>query len=155
MTFMDDIKAVLVADTGAGGVATLCTGGIFTYAQTGRNGITRVMSSAPFDATTGLLKPCCLVKGREEVPDGGMDDDQTQEVSYRQVVELWFYDDGDRAYTTIESARTRAKVLLHGQMIGSSKFIPHWAGNILTQQRDEALDNALMIRSDFAIRAIG
>ena len=155
MTFMDDIKTVLVADTGAGGVATLCTGGIFTYAQTGRNGITRLMASAPYDGTTGLLKPCCLVKGREMVPDGGIDDDITQDVSYRQVVELWFYDDGDNAYTTIESARSRAKVLLHGKMIGTSKFIPHWVGEILTQQRDEALENALMIRSDYAIRAIG
>lgn len=154
MTFADDLKTVLVADNVSGGVFTLLTGGIFTYPETGRNGITRLIASAPYNSTTGLLKPCCLIKGRDEVPDGGIDDDGTQAVSYRQVIELWFYDDGDTTYTTIEAARTRAKTLLHGKMIGSTKFIPHWAGNILNQQRDEALENALMIRADYAVRGL-
>jgi hypothetical protein len=155
MTFMDDIKTVLVADNGAGGVFTLLTGGILTYAETGRNGISRLIANSPYNSTTGILRPCCLVKGRDETADGWIDDDVTQVVSYRQVVELWFYDDGDAAYTILEAARTRAKVLLHGQMIGSTKFIPHWAGNILNQQRDEALENALLIRADYAVRGIG
>jgi hypothetical protein len=146
------VKAKLEADTGAGGVKTLLTGGLYTFVGTGRNGISRQTTSAAFDATTGILKPCCVVKERALNPDGGARD--TGVASYRTVVELWFYDDSDAASTTIASAAARAFDVLDGVMIGDTKWIPRWMGNPVQNERDRALDNALVLRSDYDVRGL-
>jgi hypothetical protein len=151
MTIADDIKAVLVADTGAGGVNTLLTGGIYTYEDTGRLGINRDSASSAFDSTTGLLKPCCVVKERSQIGDSGIRD--VAVASYREVVELWFYNDGNATYDTLESARDRAFLLLDGLMIGGDKRVPLWMGNVL-KDRDGALNNAVMLRADYDVRGI-
>lgn len=151
MSFADAIKAILVADSGAGGVNTLLTGGIYTYSESGRLGPNRDATPSAFDSTTGLLKPCCVVKDRSAIPDGGASDDAQHLSSYRQVEELWFYDDGDAGYATIQAAMIRAFTLLHGQHVSYAQA--HWAGNVI-DQRDPALDYAAVSRSDFAIVAL-
>lgn len=150
MTFADAIVTLFEADTGAGGVATLLTGGIYTYDETGRLGVNRDNTPSAFNTTTGLLKPCCVVKDRAQIPDS-VSDDATQQSGYRQIVELWFYDDGDAGYATINSAMLRAYRLLHGQHVTYAQV--HWAGDI-PEQRDEDLDKACMARSDYEIRAL-
>lgn len=152
MSLETDIKAVLDADTGAGGVKTLCTGGIYAFEATERLGINRDSTPNAFDGTTGLLKPCCIIREREEVPDNGVRDIAV--ASVRQVVELWFYDDGDAAYTTAKAARARAFVLLDEQMIGTDKVIPRFVGNNINTGRDVSLDNALMLRADYEVRGL-
>lgn len=147
------IVAALKADTGAGGVATLLTGGVYSYVETGRLGVNRDGTPSAYD-TDGLLKPCAVVKARGAQPDGGADDDGLQVASYRQMVELWFYADGDAALTTIESAKKRAFTVLHGKMTGTGKNIPHWAGDYLAGTRDPALDYALVLRSDYSVRGL-
>lgn len=148
----DEIVTVLEADTGAGGVNTLCTGGIYTYDETGRLGIGRKSTADAFNSTTGLLKPCCVVKLRDQVVDGGIVD--PSDVSYRQVAELWFYDDGGTTTATIRSAVARAFAVLNEQTVGSSNQVLLWAGTFLVGQRDEALDHAHVQRSDYAVRAL-
>lgn len=148
----DAVKAKLVADAGAGGVKTLLTGGLFTFDETGRNGISRQSTAGAFDATTGVLKPCCVVKQRAMVPDGGARD--VGVASYRSVVELWFYDDSDATTDTIYSAAARAFAVLDDVMIGDTKWIPRWIGNPVHNERDRALDNALVMRSDYDVRGL-
>lgn len=154
MTLVDDIASALEADSGAGGVATLLTGGVYTYGETGRLGINRDSTPTAFDGTTGLLKPCCVVKQRGQNLDNGITDDGAQHISYRQVVELWFYADGDNGFSTITSARDRAFTVLHGKMIGTGKAITRWAGNPIEDARDSELDYAAMLRADYDVRAV-
>lgn len=154
MTLSDDIASALEADTGSGGVATLLTGGVYTWEETGRLGVNRDKMPTAFNSTTGLLKPCCIVKVRSETPDNGIQDDATQDISYRAVVELWFYNDGDATLTTLTSARDRALVVLHGKMIGSTKYIPRWIGNPVRDARDAELDYAVVMRADYDVRAL-
>lgn len=152
MSIEDDIKATLNGDTGAGGVKTLLTGGIYTYGETGRLGVSRVTTPDAFDATTGALKPCCVVKTRAQMPDGGARD--VGVASYRTVVELWFYDDTDASYATLRAARDRAFALLDETMIGTNKVIPRWIGNIIENARDEELNRALLLRADYDVRGM-
>lgn len=147
------VVAALKADTGTGGLAALLAGGVYSFAETGRLGISRASTPDAFDAD-GLLRPCAVVKARGAVPDGGADDDGAQVASYRQVVEVWLYADGDAAPDVIDAAARRAFGVLHGKMIGDSKVIAHWAGNYFGGERDASLDNALMLRCDFAVRAL-
>jgi len=147
------VIAALEADAGVGGVVTLLTGGVYSFVETGRLGISRTSTPGAFDAD-GLLKPCAVVKARGAAPDGGADDDGAQVASYRQVVEVWLYADGDAAQTTIEAAQRRAFTVLHGKMIGSDKVIARWAGNYFGGERDASLDFALVLRCDYAVRAM-
>jgi hypothetical protein len=151
MSHASDAVAVLDADSGGSGVATLLTGGIYTFDETGRLGINRNNTPSAFDATTGLLKPCALVKDRGQVPDGGVADDGTQQVSYRQIVEVWLYDDGDATRTALDSAKARIFTLLAGKYIGGALF--RWADNPLDDRApDELLDNAQLQITAYEVR---
>jgi hypothetical protein len=154
MTIVDDIVTLLEADNGVGGVATLLTGGIYTYNETGRLGISRKGTPGAYNTTTGIMKPCCVVKARGQNHDNGIWDDPAQSVSYRQVIELWFYDDGSAGFTAITSARNRAFTVIHGKMIGSSKLIARWAGHPIEDARDQELDYAAMMRADYDVRGL-
>jgi len=152
MSIADDCATVLEADNGAGGVATLLTGGIYTFAETGELGISRDTTPNAFNATTGLLKPCCVIRVRGQNYDNGPRDIGV--ASYRQVVELWFYNDRSATYATIESARTRCIALLDEKMLGTSKQILRWSANPINDAQDPALDNARMIRADYDTRGL-
>ncbi len=151
MTFASAFKSVMTSDAGAGGANTLLTGGIYTFDETGRLGVNRDSTPSAFDGASGLLKPCCVVKDRAQIPDGGVNDDGTQATSYAQIVELWFYNDGDAGYTVIEQAVDRVYTLFHGKKVSFAQV--HWAGNV-NDQRDRDLDYAALSRSDFEVRAI-
>ena len=146
MSVADDMKATAVADSGAGGVYTLLTGGIYTFADTGRLGIGNNKPAAAFDTTTRKLKPCGVVKARPQVADGQIADDVTQDVSYRQVVEWWLYADGDAGYGTLETVAARLFVLFHGKV--ASGRISRWLYT-MEQSREDALQEAAMLRVDF------
>lgn len=146
MSITDDFKAALVADAGAGGVKTLLTGGIYTYADTGRLGIGEHSTPAAFDGTTHKLKPCAVIKARPQVPDGGIADDDLQEVSFRQVVEVWLYNDGNAGYSTLEAVQARLLTVLHGKTIGGR--LVRWQYS-MAQEREDMLTEACMTRTDF------
>lgn len=127
----------------------LMTGGIYTYADTGALGISERSTPAAFSDTTGALLPCCVLKNRAAVPFGGLHDVTTVYASYRQVLEVWLYADAAAGYSTLETARLRAHVLLNeAQLTGS--FNVAWV-NGLNDMRDEALQNACFVRDDYQV----
>lgn len=146
MTHAATIKAVLEAD--AGNLLLTATGGVWDFDETGRLGLGRTGTPAAFDANE-RIKPCVLVKGRGEQPDGQIADDPAQTLSTRTVVELYFYQDS--GYDDIETLRNRCFALLHGQQAsGIVKIV--WMNHI-AQQRDEELD-ANVERSDYQVTAL-
>lgn len=144
MSHIDDIKAVLVADSGIGGVATVLTGGIYTYAETGRLGIDRNRTPDAFSG--GYLQPCGVVKARPQVASGQV---VGSKPSYRQVVEIWLYNDGDAGYSTLEAVAGRVFTLLHDTVLANGGVVL-WV-HTLAQEREAALDHAAMLRVDFAV----
>ena len=143
------ITAILEADAT---LLTTATGGVIEWADTNRLGISRETTPDAFDSTTGLIKPCILVKGRGERPDGGIADDTGQQLSTAEVVEIWFYE--DTGYTNIETMRARVYALLHGQQVDNSLFIVRWAGDPFIQMRDDAMGHISVERSDYDVRAL-
>lgn len=151
MSMADDVKTLFDADNGAGGVATLLTGGIYTFDGTGQNGISP--ENTPSAYSGSKVQPCCLVKLRGEIPDGGVMDDAMQVMSYRQVVEIWMYDDASEGYGTMEVVKDRIFGLLHGKPIGANSNILRWVGNVL-QDKEPELQNAVFMRIEYDFHAL-
>jgi hypothetical protein len=149
------IRNLLRADAGAGGVNTLLTGGIWAYEiDLGRTGLSFDVRPEAYSATTGRLLPCCIVKMRAELPDGGMMDADQQWQSTRQIVELWFYDDG--AFSTIRAARLRSYFVLQEVQVAASAGEREiaWinlAGDIDLERDPDDLDNAARLRQDWQV----
>jgi hypothetical protein len=132
-------------------LATL-TGGVFQYSSVGLAGITRETAAAAFD-TAGFLKPCALVKQRGLIPDGNLQDEMTQQISVRQVVEVWFYTDSGAGWSAIDTAMSRVFTLLYGYTFTGA--FPAQLVNVLDRMRDEgALKGACMSRQDWLIVSI-
>lgn len=106
------VTAILAGDDA---LALLLTGGVYDWAALGRLGLSRdnTLTGGAFDATTGLLKPCAVVRTRSMAPDGQIDSADGDATSLRETVETWLYqDDG---MDTIEAAAARVFALLHHQ----------------------------------------
>ncbi|MFA4973746.1 MAG: hypothetical protein WC683_14135 [bacterium] len=143
----DAIKVILEADTGAGGFATVLTGGVYDWDETGRLGISRenTATSTAFDANK-RLKPCALIRTRSQEPDGFIAD-PTPVRSIIETVELWLYQvDG---YETIEDAEARAFTLLDQQR--ASNHTLRYNGVI--RAYDDPLD-AFVLRATYTARYI-
>ena len=148
MTIADDVKTVVNAIIG---ITTTLPGGVYTYEDIKRLGINRDMDDDLYDSTTGLLKNCCVIKERGQTGDGGARDIGV--ASYRQVVEVWLYADGDSTYDTLETVQASIFTALDEQMIGSSNLILRWFANPI-KGKDPALDNALVLRSDYGLNTL-
>lgn len=145
MSAISAAKAVLEAD------ATLlatATGGVWTFDSTGRTGINRTSTPAAFDST-GIIKPCILLKLRSSIPDDAVVDEGAQKASYREMIECWLYADPD--FTAIETMSSRIYTLLHCKRLNGPFFF-RWAGDI-QGPRDMTLD-AWTLRSDYMVNAI-
>lgn len=130
-------------------MATL-TGGVYTSAEVGREGITRGTASEAF-GTDGYLKPCALVKQRGPVPDGMLVEQGDPAASFTQVVEIYLYEDS--GYSSIDTALGRLFALLYGHQF-SGTFPLEWIGT-LDRERDEgALKGSSMARQDWLVASI-
>jgi hypothetical protein len=145
MSILSAVKAILEADTT---LLATATGGIWDYDETGRMGLSRTITPAAFDSAK-RIKPCVLLKTRERVPDGELVDDAAQLISYRQILEVWLYE--DTGYAHMDTMADRIYALLHGKRL-SGAFHAAWAGEYRSGQRDLDLD-ANLERSDYLIRA--
>lgn len=146
MSREDDFQTLLEAD---GTLMAILTGGVYTKAETGRDGITR--DATPDAFSSGFLVPCALVKQRGLVPDNAIRDSEEQETSAAQVVEIYIYEDS--GYTNIDAAVARIKTLLVGHLFSDS-FEVEWF-NMIDRERDTgALQGASMARMDFSVRSI-
>lgn len=141
MTTVTSAKTLLEADAT---LLALATGGIYDYDETGRMGINRTNTPSAF--TSGIIKPCILLKLRSSVPWGDIADPATKTVSLREMFEVQFY--ADNAYTVIESMRARVFALLHEVRL-SGTFICRFAGDFYPP-RDVEMDS-FVLRSDYAV----
>lgn len=143
MSTVSDAKAVLEADTAI--LVALATGGIYDYAETGPDGISRTTTPSAFDDNE-IIKPCILLKSRGAVPDLALTDEGTQYLSVQEALEVWFYE--DTGYTSIEAMRDRVYTLLHATQLANT-FKLLWAGDVRSQ-RDTNVD-ANVERSEFTV----
>lgn len=144
MSLRGAIKAVLEADATL--LATL-TGGVYDKSELGRRGISPTSTPGAY-GDQGTLKPLCVVKARGSTVDGALADDAHQYASFRQVVELWFYQEsGD---TALETAMARAAALLHGKQVTDS-FVVRWIGNPVLDREAPELEGVSVTRSDYEV----
>lgn len=145
MSFDSTLKTLFLADST---LTTALTGGIYTWEDTGRLGFSRQSTPNAYDSN-GLLRPCLIIKTRDEIAQYEIPDADFQFVDTKAVVELWFYDDGNNSYTTIKSAQDRCYVLLQDRRIGSA-FYCQIIGHLL-DRRDQGNDRAIYVRSDYTL----
>lgn len=143
MTTEAQVKAVLEADAT---LSTLASGGIYDFTETGRLGINRTTVPGAF-FSNGIIKPTILVKQRSAVKDEILQDDATQYVTVREMIECWMYD--DTGYAIIEVMRARIFTLLHAVQV-SGTFIVLWVLDT-GPLRDDTID-AETQRSDYLAR---
>lgn len=142
----DPIRDLFVADSGAGGMNTLLTGGTRIFRELTRKGISRTTTPTAYD-DSGLLRPNCVIKQRGQIPTYELADEDDQYVSTRQMLELWLYADDD--YTVIAQARERAYVLLHETNIANvGRLI---LVNQIDDARDPSLNDSAMLRADYQV----
>ena len=142
MAVGEAIRDVLADDAG---LAALLTGGIYTYEQTGRNGISRAAMPDAYESG-GFLRPCAVVKAGDTRAAAAIRDAAS---GARQVVEVYLYDDGDNGYGTIASARDLVLALLDRQWIAGAGFVQRRGG--ADDLRDPKLNNAALARVDFEV----
>lgn len=143
-TTLASAKTLLEADAT---LLALATGGIWDWDETGRMGINRSNSATSAAFTSGIIKPCLLLKLRTSTPFGGIADDPGQIVTARDMLEVWAYQ--DNGYSTIKSMLARVFVLLQGKQVGG--FVCRWALDV-QPGRDVDMD-ASVERSDYAVIA--
>lgn len=140
MSIEATIKTLLAADAT---LLAIATGGVHSFDSVGRMGINRTNTPTAFDSS-GIIKPCVLVRLRSSNPDYALHDDSGQYVAMRSMVETWLYQDS--GYTIIETMHDRIYALLHAQRFGGL-FRCEWAGTIRSQYDYEL--NASVERMDF------
>lgn len=142
---MPDYPALITARlAGDMPLSTLLTGGIYNYEALPRNGIKAKAQAW----NNGLMKPCCVVKPRPQVPFGDIKDALTQFTTSRQVVELWLYNDGDAGYTTLRSTQAMILTLLHLRRVAGA-FQLRFAGDLAAP--DPELNNAATLRLEYLV----
>lgn len=149
MSLETDFRTALLADAVDTGAPDRLTGGVYTYVSTNSRGITRQSAPGAFDSN-GVLKPCALIKQRARVPDNRINDEALQAQSWQQIVEIYLYEEqyGDR--TTIETVAGNLKTLFHDKNVNNRR------ARRVNQLEDiePPLDNAHLIRVDFAVNAV-
>jgi hypothetical protein len=126
-------KAILEADAT---LLALATGGIWDWDETGRMGINRSNTLTAAAFTSGIIKPCVLLKLASSVPFGGIADDEAKLVSVREMLEVWAYQ--HTGYSTIKSMLDRAFTLLQGEQLGG--FSCRYAQKVQPPTRDIEMD---------------
>ena len=126
-------------------LAALLVGGIYGYAQTGRNGISRVTTPDAYEAG-GFLRACAVVKAGDAKNEAAIRDAQS---GMRQAVAVYLYDDGDNGYGAILTARDRALALLDRAWIDGVGFVRRIGS--AEDGRDAKLNNAALVRIDFEV----
>jgi hypothetical protein len=140
MTIAALVEAVLAADVT---LTTALTGGVHSYQDTKRLGLSKTTVPTAYDAS-GVIKPCALVKQRSRVPTSAIKDAPSQKTSEAAIIEIWLYSDGNT--TPPETAANRVYVLLHEQYVSAGRL--KWV-NTIEDFRDPAMDYANVIRLDF------
>jgi len=142
MAISESIRDVLAADAT---LTALLVGGIYSYAQTRRNGISRVTTPDAYEAG-GFLRACAIIKASDAKSAASIRDSAA---GLRQTVTVYLYDDGDNGYGAILAARDRAVALLDRVWIDGVGYLRRIGG--ADDERDPKLNNAALARVDFEI----
>ncbi len=140
MGLSEAIRDVLADDAT---LAALLVGGIYSFEQTGRNGISRVTTPAAY---SDFLLPCAVVKVGDLKAEAAIRDSVA---GTRQIVAVYLYDDGDNGYGTILTARDWIVGLLDRMWIDGAGLTRRVGG--ADELRDPKLNNAALVRLDFEV----
>lgn len=136
-------KVILEADST---LLATATGGVWDATELGRMGLNRTNAPAAF--TSGVIKPCIVLKLRSSVPIDGIADDEAKVVAQREMLEAWFYQDS--GFAAINTMRDRVFADLQGEQLGG--FVCRWAFDS-AQLHDIELD-ANVMRVDYAVHSL-
>jgi hypothetical protein len=140
-----DIAALLLADAP---LLAVLTGGIYVYGELSPEGITRDQTPAAFDAATGFLLPCALVKQRGEIPTFELGTGSVR--SANQVVEIYLYE--AITYNAIDAAKPLIYGILTDEELTAHNGYEIYLANTISRQRDMgALQDASMERVDYVV----
>lgn len=112
MSRESEIASLLAADAT---IASLLTGGIWTDQEIGVEGIRRgedSLTNSAFDPTTGILRPCAVVRERGINSYQAGRSHKGKVALLRQVVEIYYYE--FRGHDVIDPAKERAYYVLEG-----------------------------------------
>lgn len=143
MSIATTVKEKLEADTE---LTVLVTGGIYDWDETKRTGISYTNTPNAWDGPK--IKPTILVKARQRVPTNDIVDEANQQLSYIQVIEIYFYE--EVGYNIIETAMQRAYELLQHKKL-ADKYGPMQLLTTIEGIQAEDLGGANMGRMDFAL----
>lgn len=143
MTLATDLKTFLAADSA---LAVILTGGIHTFEESGRNGISKASVPSAYDSS-GIMKPSAFVFVRSDNAWGGGHDSAVSYDSMRAVAEIIVYDSGDRNYASVEAGCLQIETLLHNTFISGVGRIKRI--NKLLDMKDPNLNNAIYQEIDF------
>lgn len=147
MSLEEDIRAYLAADAE---LTDLLPGGIYTWGGLGRAGLTRANLAAAFNAG-GYLRPCAVIRQREERPDGRLADEESGTTSTEQQVEISLYE--DITFSALDAAVERVYALLHGHSLAGA-LPAAWAATADRLREKGALKGAANIRMTFVVRRV-
>jgi hypothetical protein len=147
MSFGADIVTLLKTDATL--VATL-TGGIHEYSDTGRKGLTRLLTADAYTEATGLLKPTALVLEMDDMPDGEIVGLST---SFVTPIAIMIYDNGntDVKYANIITAHDRIYHLLHLASISNAAQVLY--DKTIKFKREPNLKDAAYFRAMYRVHA--
>lgn len=109
MSFGSEIVDLLKADISLFGVVE---DNVYEYPDTGRKGLTRLISPSAFDEHTGLIKPVVIVLETDDMTDGEI---VGKSMSFSTPINVLICDRGDTKvrYDNIIAAHDRIYSLLH------------------------------------------
>lgn len=144
-SFSSEVATLLKADST---LLAILTGGIYEYPETGRKGLTRILTPTAFNETNGFVNPAAVVMELDEMPDGEIVGLST---SFRTPVGIMIYDKGDTnvKYTNIESAANRIYSLLHMAQIGGAAQVLY--DKTVKYKREPNLMDAAYFRMMFTV----
>lgn len=145
MSLEAEFKTAMEADAT---LMAVLTGGVYTSAEAGRDGITRTDTPGAF---SDYLLPCALVKQRGLLPDFFIEDSIEQMASTVQIVEIWLYEDS--GYTNIDLALAQLFITFFGNQLNGSFELT--LINTIDRETDSGqLNGASMARQDWQVNKI-
>ena len=147
MSFGASIVALLKDDDTLYGVVE---DRVYEYPETGRKGLTRLLTPDAFDEKSGLLKPIILVLETDDTADGEIVGLST---SFMTPVAVFIYDKGttDMKYDNIIAAETRIYSLLHLTQVTDAAQILYQ--KTVKYKRQPDLGDAAYFRAMYVVHA--
>lgn len=149
MSYADTIVTALKADTT---LSNILTGGVWNYPDTGRKGLTRLLSPGAFNEGTGMVKPAAVVLQLKATPDFQIIDPVSGFNSTVTPVMIWVYDNGftTDGYDNIASASNRIyQLLAYAQLAGMFQIL--FDGFVAQDKREPLLKDAAFWTSKYNV----